>query len=286
MDKRKLDISIISDVHLGAYECHAFELLKYLKSIHPEVLILNGDFIDTLKLGKKQLPKEHIAVIREILNMAFTGVKVYYITGNRDKILKYVSEISTNAIDIRDKLELQLKGRKYWVFHGGTFDDIFDVPPFVVNLGSRIYGMLLRSNRVINKWRVYFGKARMCYAGRIKNKVKQSIKAIQDFEETAIQLAIQEGYDYVICGHIHQPVIKQIDRKENSVVYMNSGDWVENLTALEYNFGKWQLYQYDELDYKTVNPKLYVRSKQKDFGSIVENIVLPGGNFGGIIKEI
>jgi UDP-2,3-diacylglucosamine pyrophosphatase LpxH len=241
MDKRKLDISIISDVHLGAYECHAHELLKYLKSIQPGVLILNGDFIDMFKLGKKQLPKEHIAVIREILDMAFKGVKVYYITGNRDKGLKHFSEFSTNAIDIRDKLELQLKGNKYWVFHGGAFDNLFEVPSFMICVGSRVYGMLLRSNRMVNKWRVYFGKARMCYAGRIKNKVKQSFKAIRDFEETAVQLAVQEGYDYVICGHIHQPVIKQVKKRQTSVVYMNPGDWVENLTALEYDFEKWQI---------------------------------------------
>lgn len=286
MDKRKLDIAIISDVHLGTYECHAPEFLKYLMSIRPDVLVLNGDFIDTRKLGKKQLPKEHLAIIRQILDMAFSGVKVYYITGHRDKILKHFSEFSSNAIDIREKLELQLKDRKYWIFHGGGFTDLFNIPSVLVNAGSRIYGLLLRSNRMINKWRIYFGKARMCYAGRLKKKVKQSLQAIKDFEDTAVDLAIQEGYDYVICGHIHQPEIKQYKRKNQSVVYMNAGDWVENLTALEYSFGKWRLYEYDELDYKFVNPKLHVRSKQSDFGAIVENIIAPNHNIGGIINEI
>jgi hypothetical protein len=29
-------------------------------------------------------------------------------------------------------------------------------------------------------------------------------------------------------------------------MYLNSGDWVENLTALEYHRGKWELYRYED----------------------------------------
>jgi hypothetical protein len=43
---------------------------------------------------------------------------------------------------------------------------------------------------------------------------------------------------------------------------MNSGDWVENLTALEYNLGCWSLYKYDELDYQFVNPRLHVKDNK------------------------
>lgn len=262
MDKRTLEIVVISDVHLGAYECHAVELLKYLKSIEPKVLILNGDFLDAMQFKKRSLSKEHALVVKEILDKALQQTKVYYVTGNRDKVLKRFSEFSSSGVNIRYTLELQLENAKYWIFHGDTFSPYLKKYPLFMKLGSKIYGFLLRSDRVINKWRLRFGKARMSYAGRIKSRVKRSLEAIKIFEETALELAREEGYDYIICGHIHKPIIKSVEVDGHPVTYMNSGDWVEHLTALEYNFGKWNLYEYDELDFGIVNPKLQVRSKK------------------------
>ena len=46
MNKRPLDVCVISDIHLGTFGCQAHELLNYLKSIEPKTLILNGDIID------------------------------------------------------------------------------------------------------------------------------------------------------------------------------------------------------------------------------------------------
>jgi DNA repair exonuclease SbcCD nuclease subunit len=95
----------------------------------------------------------------------------------------------------------------------------------------------------------------MSFAGRVKDRVKEAVKFISDFEDTAIKLATEQGYDYVICGHIHKPQM----RNSGNVFYMNSGDWVENLTALEYAHGRWKLFEYDEAEFELVNPKLRVR---------------------------
>ena len=100
MEKRALDIAIISDVHLGSSKCHAKELLNYLESIKPSTLILNGDFIDAGKFDKKYFPKEHMLIINEIFDMALNGTKVYYITGNRDDVLRKFSDFSTGTISL------------------------------------------------------------------------------------------------------------------------------------------------------------------------------------------
>lgn len=247
--KRAIDIVILSDVHLGTYGCHARELLQYLRSIRPGTLILNGDFIDMWQFNKSYFPKEHLEVIQRILKMAAKGVKVYYITGNHDDALRRFSDFSSGNIHLRDKLLLQLKDKKYWIFHGDVFDVFINYSPFIARLGGKGYDFLILLNRFINKLRVAMGMARMSFAHKVKYRVKEAIKFIHDFEETAIRLAAEHDYDYVICGHIHQPVIRTVNHDQKTVCYMNSGDWVENLTALEYRWGQWSLYEYHELDF-------------------------------------
>ena len=70
---------------------------------------------------------------------------------------------------------------------------------------------------------------------------------------------MDKGYQYVVCGHIHQPVIKNVETEKGNITYLNSGDWIENLTSLEYHDGAWEIYKYREdtlaksiqLDYNT-----------------------------------
>lgn len=253
--KRELDIAIISDVHLGTYGCHANELLNYLKSIKPQVLVLNGDFIDIWQFKKSYFPKEHVKVIQRVMKMALNGTKVYYIIGNHDDALRQFSDFSMGNIHLRDKLLLQIHGSKHWIFHGDIFDLFVRYSPFIARMGGQGYDWLIRINRFINNLRARMGKPRMSFAGKVKNRVKEAVKFIADFEETAIQLATEQGYDFVICGHIHKPQV----RTAGNVTYLNSGDWVENLTALEYAFGKWSVFEYDEAEFNIINPKLQVK---------------------------
>jgi UDP-2,3-diacylglucosamine pyrophosphatase LpxH len=262
--KREIDIAIISDVHLGTYGCHAKELLNYLKSIKPQTLVLNGDFIDIWQFNKRWFPKEHVQVIQRIMKMALNGVKVYYITGNHDDALRRFSGFTMGNIHLRDKLVLHLHDEKHWIFHGDVFDLFIRYSPIVARLGGQGYDWLIRLNRFINNIRLRMGKPRMSFAAKVKNRVKEAVKFISDFEDTAIKLAAEKSYDYVICGHIHKPQ----HRREGAVTYLNSGDWVENLTALEYSHGKWRIFEYDEHEFEYNNPKLAVRDAEEfDFVS-------------------
>jgi UDP-2,3-diacylglucosamine pyrophosphatase LpxH len=247
MEQRHLDLAVISDTHLGTHGCHAKELLNYLYSIQPDTLVLNGDFIDIWQFRKRFFPKEHMQVIHRILKMAEDGTKVYYITGNHDDSLRQYADFSTGNIFLRNQLTIHLHHKKYWFFHGDVFDLSVQYSPFVAKLGGRSYDYLIRMNRLINEIRAQMGLSKMSLAKRIKDSVKQAVKVVGDFEQKAIELAIEKSYDYVVCGHIHRPQIRRVQGENGAeITYLNSGDWIENLTALEYQKGQWELYRYEE----------------------------------------
>ncbi len=242
--KRKIEVAVISDVHLGTFGCHAKELLTYLNSIAPKKLILNGDIIDIWQFSKRYFPKSHLRIIKKIMDFAADGVEVIYITGNHDEMLRRFSDTSIGNISIVDKAVLDLDGKKAWLFHGDVFDVSIQNAKWLAKLGGYGYDFLILINRFVNQILLYMGKERFSLSKKIKNSVKRAVKYISDFENVAADLAIEKGYDYVICGHIHQPKMLNIKNKSGEVTYLNSGDWIENFTALEYQFKRWKIYNY------------------------------------------
>ncbi len=246
MKKRKVELVVISDVHLGTYGCHAKELANYLSSIKPKTLILNGDIIDIWQFRKSYFPKDHLRVIKKIISLASRGTQVYYITGNHDEMLRKFSETFMGNFSILDKLVLNLDDKKAWIFHGDVFDASVQHSKWIAKLGGLGYDYLILVNRFVNWCLNKLGKEPYSFSKKIKASVKKAVKFINDFEVTATDLAIEKKYDYVICGHIHEPKIKEIENKFGKTLYLNSGDWVENLTALEYHNKRWKLYKYEE----------------------------------------
>lgn len=244
--KRRIELVVISDVHLGTYGCQAKELLTYLNSIHPKKLILNGDIIDIWHFKKRYFPSTHLHVIKKVIDMAANGTQVTYITGNHDEMLRKFSDSFIGNFSIVDKLVLNLDGKMAWFFHGDVFDVSIQNAKWLAKLGGYGYDLLILLNSVINWILNKFGKEKYSLSKRIKNSVKKAIKFIGDFEKVASDLAIENGFDYVICGHIHQPKIFHKSNKNGTTTYLNSGDWVEHLTALEYNFNRWQIYKFQE----------------------------------------
>lgn len=246
MRKRKVETVVISDVHLGTYGCHADELLSYLNSIQPEKLVLNGDIIDIWQFRKHYFPKSHLQVIKKIIDFSTRGTEVYYITGNHDELLRKFSDVTMGNIHILDKLVLDLDGKKAWIFHGDIFDMSIQHIKWIAKLGGWGYDFLILLNRWINWSLMKLGREKYSLSKKIKNSVKKAIKYISDFERVASDLAIEKGYKYVICGHIHQPAMIRKINKNGNCLYLNSGDWIENLTALEYKNKRWELYHYSD----------------------------------------
>lgn len=244
--KRKVDVVVISDVHLGTYGCHAKELLQYLKSIKPKKLILNGDIIDVWQFSKRYWPSSHMQVIKHITGLIAKGTKVVYVTGNHDEMLRRFTGFRMSSFKIVNKVVLNVDGKKAWIFHGDVFDVTMKHSKWLAKMGAVGYDTLILINSFVNFCSKKMGRGKISLSKKIKNSVKSAVKFINNFEETAAEIGISNEYDYVICGHIHQPEIREIKTDKGSIVYLNSGDWVENLTALECHEGKWSIYKYNE----------------------------------------
>ena len=235
---------VISDVHLGTFGSRAEELMAYLSSIEPKKLILNGDILDIGKFNKHYFPASHLRILKKIISMASNDTEVIYITGNHDDMLRKSRNTFIGNFSIQDQLILELDGKKAWFFHGDVFDISIRYAKWLPKLGGYSYDLLLLLNRILNWLFIKLGKERYSLAKKIKNSTKNAVKYIDNFERTAIKTAITKGYDYVICGHIHQPKKEILETKNGKCTYLNSGDWVENLSALEYSFKRWKIYKY------------------------------------------
>lgn len=272
--KRDVEVVVISDTHLGTYGCHAGELLSYLKSINPKKLILNGDIIDIWQFSKSYWPESHMRVIKHITGLLAKGVKVYYVTGNHDEMLRKFVGFKMGSLKIVNKVVLKLDGKRAWVFHGDVFDVTMQNSKWLARLGAIGYDTLILINRMFNHISESMGRGKLSLSKKIKNSVKSAVKFINDFEQTAADIAISNGYNYVICGHIHQPEIKKIINKEGSVTYLNSGDWIENLTALEYNKKEWSIYHFQEDQQQKAVMKMSKKKKSDLSNSqLFENLV-------------
>ena len=214
-------------------------------------MVLNGDIIDMWSFTKSYFPASHMNVLRQIIKMSNQGTRVIYITGNHDEALRKYSDFILGNFELADKLILDLDGKKTWIFHGDVFDSSTKgYAKILAKLGGKGYDLLILINSLINWLLVLLGKEKRSYSKMIKDSVKKAVSFVSNFETTAAEIAIQKKYNYVICGHIHKPQMKEVQNEHGKVMYLNSGDWVENLTALEYKKEKWSLYHYKAEHYK------------------------------------
>ena len=271
--KRSVDIVVISDTHLGAIGCRAKELNRYLKSIQPKTIILNGDIIDIWQFNKRYWNKYHTKVVKRLLNFISNGTKVYYIAGNHDEALRRFLNFEIEGFKISNKLSLDLNGKKTWFFHGDVFDVTMQHSRWLTRLGGFGYDLLIFINATVNKFLTLIGREKLSFSKTIKNKVKAAVSYINKFETTVTDIASKNNFDSVVCGHIHQPCIKNFKKKNKNVTYLNSGDWIENMTALEYHDNKWSLFEYDPLFFKddTFDEQVYKDAKAL-FSELVKEI--------------
>jgi UDP-2,3-diacylglucosamine pyrophosphatase LpxH len=278
MSKRKLKLAVLSDIHLGTYGCQAKAVNKYLKSIEPEILVLNGDIIDIWQFSKHYWPKSHMKVVQRIFKMLGNGTKIYYLTGNHDEMLRKFTDFNLGNLEVLNKLVLELDGKKAWFFHGDVFDITMKHSKWLAKLGAVGYDFLIILNSVANFIsEKILRRGRLSFSQKVKQGFKSAIKFIDDFEETAVQVAIEKKYDYVVCGHIHHPIIKKFPTDYGTVTYLNSGDWVENLTALEYNNGNWSLYHH------IIEPETEQELLEQKEEELTENSML---NMDELLKNI
>lgn len=235
---------IISDVHLGTPDCKVREVNHFLKHTTSSKLILNGDIIDGWQLRRgARWTKQHTKFIRIILKrLEKRDTKVVYLRGNHDDILGRFLPLQFGNLDVVEDCIHENERGRYLVLHGDIFDSVIKNFVALAHLGDLGYKLLLRLNRVYNKLRAWRGKDYYSLSKAIKAKVKSAVNFVSKFEIQLSDLARARGCVGVICGHIHTPD----DRMMDGVHYLNSGDWVESLTAIVEHFdGRFEL-----LDFK------------------------------------
>jgi len=273
--KRRIDILVISDIHLGTYGCHAKELLHYLKSIKPKIVVLNGDIVDIWQFSKNYWPKSHMKVIKHLLGWMGKGIKTYYVTGNHDEMLRKFVGLKMGALRIVNKVVLNLPdGKKAWIFHGDVFDITMQHSKWLAKLGAIGYDTLILINRLFNFIsEKVFHKGKLSLSKKIKESVKSALSFINNFEQTSADIGISNKFDYVVCGHIHHPGMRIITNHEGSITYMNSGDWVENLSALEFSNGEWSIFKFKDSDIDEMTLNLNEEEAELSIDQLFDNML-------------
>ncbi len=247
---------VISDVHLGTKGSKAKEVARFLKQFTCENLILNGDIIDGWQLKKSgSWKRKHTRFFNRILKMIEqTNTKVFYLRGNHDDFLDQILPLKIGNLTIQTDMIYESHGKKYFVTHGDVFDSITTNLRWIAYLGDMGYTFLLWLNRILNHYRYRRGLPYFSLSQYVKNKVKSAVSYIDQYEEELAKMAKSKNCEGIICGHIHKPENRTI----NGIEYLNSGDWVETLSALaEDHEGNWQLIYYNEVDFKQNNsPKI------------------------------
>lgn len=240
--ERQYKTIVLSDIHLGSKWSKTKEVTKFLKKTSCETLILCGDIIDgwAILRGKKaKWKRRHTNFIKLILEISHT-TKIIYVRGNHDDFLDRITPVNFLNISIVKDYVYTSGNKKFYVLHGDVFDKVTSSMSWLAKIGDIGYSLLLWLNKFYNHRRIKKGLPYYSIAREIKNKVKASVSYISDFERHVVDIAQKKCCQGVICGHIHHPEIRQC----GDVLYLNSGDWVESLSALTEDFeGNWSIYQ-------------------------------------------
>jgi len=220
----------ISDVHLGTPGCQAGHLLDFLRHTESRYLYLVGDIIDGWQLKRRWYwQQSHNDVIQKVLRKARKGTQVTYIAGNHDEALRHFLGMAFGGIEIRAEAEHRTAdGRRFLVIHGDLFDAVVQGAKWLAYLGDRAYMLSLKLNQWFNRARAHLGLPYWSLAQFLKQRVKNAVNYIGDFEAALAHEAKKRGFDGVVCGHIHKAEIRDV----GGITYCNDGDWVESLTAL------------------------------------------------------
>ncbi|HVU24869.1 MAG TPA: UDP-2,3-diacylglucosamine diphosphatase [Opitutus sp.] len=236
---------ILSDVHLGTPDCKIREVNHFLRHVRCARLILNGDIIDGWQLTRSgHWTKAHTRFIRIVLKkLEKRDTEIIYLRGNHDDILASFLPLDfENLRVVEDFIHEGPRGR-YLVLHGDVFDTVTRNFVFLAHLGDWGYRVLLKLNRLYNAWRAWRGKEYWSLSKAIKARVKEAVSHVSNFEDHIVQLARERGCVGAMCGHIHTAADKMI----GGIHYLNSGDWVESLTAIvEHHDGRYELVNFTE----------------------------------------
>jgi len=238
--KIKVKTVFISDIHLGFRGSRPDHLLRFLRQVECEKIVLVGDVIDLWVLGRRWHWKEDCnRVLREILRRAASGTEVIYVPGNHDDAFR--RWVGTNIAQIcieQQHVHETLDGRRMLVLHGDEFDQVVRRKRWVASLGHLGYELSMYLNHFVNGIRWLLRKPYWSLSAYLRAKVKQRAQDQEAFERAVAEEARRNGCEMALCGHTHNAKHAIYDGTE----YWNDGDWVETLSSvIEFSDGRIEL---------------------------------------------
>jgi len=205
------DATIISDIHLGADNCQAKRLCRFLEDLvespwKSNKLILNGDVFDSIDF--RRLKKSHWKVLSLVRKLS-DRMEVIWLCGNHDGTAELFSHLLGTAV--MDEYVLHSGGRKILILHGHRFDTFLDSHPMMTWVADQVYFLLQRIDRTHR------------FAKFAKKSSKTFLRCAQVVEDRSIEYARHAGCTAVCCGHTHVAAAKE----EQPIAYFNSGCWTE-----------------------------------------------------------
>ncbi|QUN05463.1 UDP-2,3-diacylglucosamine diphosphatase [Shewanella yunxiaonensis] len=237
----------LSDLHLGEKHCRAEYLLTFLKQHQSDFLFLVGDVVDMQALNRRWYwPNTHQQVFQLLVDKARQGTRVIYVPGNHDVTMRRFDGGAVDQIEVhREFIYDSPSHGKLLLIHGDEFDRELCASRFDAWLGDNAYDLVLFLNRLWNAGRRLLGLPYQSVARTLKQCSTKAETAMQRFREAALQSAFAHGVNGVVCGHIHHPELQYREGR----LYINTGDWVENCTAvLEHRDGRLELCHYSEVE--------------------------------------
>ncbi len=243
----------LSDTHLGFRHARVHELNEFLHGVEAERIVLVGDIVDALSLARRAFwTAEHTQVVRTLLARQRAGARLIYIPGNHDASLAMLAQMLQGQFEVhREWVHRTARGERLLVLHGDQLDGVVPCPRWLTRLGDVLHDATVMVSHRVNNLRRALGKPYWPLAERIKLSIGASVRYIEHFEQLAARHARAQGYDGVVCGHIHRANLRHIE----GTLYANTGDWVESCSALiESERGELQLLRWPHAAHARLSP--------------------------------
>ncbi len=249
-------IYFISDHHLGLGsrendKRREQDLLKFLAQIKPlgsqhcERLFLLGDLFDYWFEYNTVVPKYHVRTLAALAGVVEAGIPVDYLIGNHDFGHRTFFEEELGVTVHQGDIDVMLHGKHFYLAHGDgkAFNDT----------GYLILRSILRNKTALWLWKWLHPDIGVGFAARVSRKSRAyTSEKSYGYERNGLEYfaeqKINEGYDYVLMGHLHKPLEKRLGTglRENAGVYINTGDWIAHRTFARFDGKTLELCGLDE----------------------------------------
>lgn len=218
----------VSDFHIGSPQCENAKILDFIRNLDCENLFLVGDIIDAEYIknkGFKYWGEIENTIIQKILKLARRGTNVYFFNSNHFILSQMFLGIDLGNIHIVDDFIYQGIKDKIYIEHGHKNDSSIKIfGGLFMLLGNIGYDYLISTNLLYRRiCKILNINPKHSLSSYVKNKSKNIIRYLKNFEETESRVAKELAVSTVIFGHTHQPGDKTID----SIRVLNCGAWTD-----------------------------------------------------------